>query len=87
MFSADPQAENFSDNEIGKTIKISLERSMGRINASFNDCRLVHFDIAVHTLLKSSGLRVAFNRLDSSHDQPVMGCGSARASLRWRPWR
>src|SRR5215813_8740321 len=57
-----------SNNEIGKTIKISLEREMRKINAPFNDYCLLRFDIAVHTLLRPSGLWVAFNPLDSSHD-------------------
>jgi hypothetical protein len=69
-------------NEIGKTIKIPLERGIRRINAPFNDCHLVHFDIAVRALLKPSGLWAAFNRLHSTHDQPVIGCGAACASLR-----
>jgi hypothetical protein len=44
---------------------------MRRINAPFNDCRLIRFDTAVHTLLRPSGVWVAFNPLDSSHDQPA----------------
>ena len=58
---------------------------MRRINAPFNDCHLIRFDIAVHNLLRPSGVWVAFNPLDSSHDQPahpgrVAGCYKPEAS-------
>jgi hypothetical protein len=66
---------------------------MRRINASFNDCRLIRFDIAVHTFLRPSGVWVAFNPLDSSPDQTALPAqfagyykpevrGAARASSR-----
>ncbi|MBO0861763.1 MAG: hypothetical protein J2P21_25400 [Chloracidobacterium sp.] len=58
-------------DRIGRTIKIPLEREMRRIDAPFNDCRLIRFDVAVRTRFRPSELWVAFNRLDYSHDQPV----------------
>ena len=63
-------------NEICKTIKIPLEREMRRINAPFNDCRLIRFDIVIHIHLNPTGLWVAFNPLDPYHDQPVTGRGA-----------
>ncbi len=66
---------------------------MRRINAPFNDYRLIHFDTAVRIYLNPAGSWVAFNPLDPSHDQPAhlgwgAGCckpeasGSAFASAR-----
>jgi hypothetical protein len=77
-----PLRRTLQTTKLAKQSK-SLLRSMRRIDAPFNDCRLVHFDIAVRANLKPSGLGVEFNRLDSSHDQAVMGWGAACASLRW----
>jgi hypothetical protein len=71
-----PPCGKLSDNEIGKTIRITLEREMRRINAPFNNRRLTRFDIVMHTLLRPSGLWVAFNPPDSSHDQPITGRGA-----------
>jgi hypothetical protein len=62
-----------SNNEIGKTIRITLERDMRRINAPFDDCRLIRFDTAVRINLNPTRSWVAFNPLDPSHDQPVTG--------------
>jgi len=92
IFSRRPWGK-LSNNEIGKTIRISLEREMRRINAPFNDYRLIHFDTAVRIYLNPAGSWVAFNPLDPSHDQPAhlgwgAGCckpeasGSAFASAR-----
>jgi len=64
-----PALGKLSNNEIGKIIKISLEREMRRINAPFNNCRLIHFDTAVRIYLNPAGWWVAFNPLDPSHDQ------------------
>jgi hypothetical protein len=44
-----------SNNEIGKTIKTPLEREMRRINAPFNDYRLIRFDTAVLIYLNPTG--------------------------------
>src|SRR5262249_43529536 len=70
---------------------------MRRINASFNSCRLIRFDIAVRTPFNPPGLWVAFNPLGSSHKQPVTArgascrkpatMGAGCASLRWGTWR
>jgi hypothetical protein len=65
-----------SNNEIGKTISIPLERDMRRINAPFDDCRLIRFDTAVHIHLNPTRSWVAFNPLAPSHDQPVRGRGA-----------
>jgi hypothetical protein len=70
IFSRRPWGK-LSNNEIGKTIKISLEREMRRINAPFNNCRLIRFDTAVRIYLNPTGSWVAFNPLDHSPDQPA----------------
>src|SRR5262249_61984993 len=49
----------------------SLLKEMRRINAPFNDYRLIRFDTAVRIYLNPTGSWVAFNRLASSHDQPA----------------
>jgi hypothetical protein len=67
IFSYRPWGK-LSNNEIGKTIKISLEREMRRINAPFNDYRLIRFDTAVRIYLNLPGSWVVFNPLDPSHD-------------------
>jgi hypothetical protein len=92
IFSRQPWGK-LSNNEIGKTIRISLEREMRRINAPFNDYRLIRFDIAMLIYLNPTGTWVAFNPLDPSPEQPAhpgwgAGCykpeasGSACASFR-----
>src|SRR5262245_28994658 len=75
IFSRRPCGK-LSNNEICKTIKVPLEIDMRRINAPFNNCRPIRFDIAVHTLLGPSGLWVAFDPPDSSRNRPVTGRGT-----------
>jgi hypothetical protein len=58
---------------------------MRRINAPFNNCRLIRFDTAVRICLNPTGSWVAFNPLDSSHDQSAhpgrdAGCYKPAAS-------
>jgi len=86
IFSRRPWGK-LSNNEIGKTIKISLESEMRRINAPFNNCCLIRFDTAVRIYLNPAGTWVAFNPLDPSYDQPAhpdwgAGCYKPEASGR-----
>jgi hypothetical protein len=93
IFPVGPAGGKLSNNEIGKTIKIPLEREMKRIDAPFNNCRLTRFDIVMHTLLRPPRLWIAFNSLAPAYDQPAhpgwgAGCykpaasGGACASVR-----
>src|SRR5262245_55136143 len=53
------------------------EREVRRINAPFNDYRLICFDTAVRIYLNPTGSWVAFNPLDPSYDQPAhLGWGA-----------
>ena len=49
-------------NEISRSNKTPLEEDMRRINATFGNPHLIHFDIAVHILFRPSGVPFAFNR-------------------------